>query len=198
MTGCSVRRWQCACGACVCVASAGCDRKWSQKWRLGFPFCRAHSAVVARPLCKRKAPGSIPGVSNSLFDSPPLARAPTRLPATAPNAAALCSAYSRSSQPKADQLSALSCQPRTPTHKIVSMASTPSVQCIATPAGLTTGCSVYLTWTRVCDPDKRRISVRGMVVAVGWWCCLRRPFGRDRRMTGCSVRRWQCACGACV
>ena len=26
----------------------------------------AHSAVVARPLCKRKAPGSIPGVSNAL------------------------------------------------------------------------------------------------------------------------------------
>jgi hypothetical protein len=31
--------------------------------------------VVARPLCKRKAPGSIPGVSNSLFDSPSLAQA---------------------------------------------------------------------------------------------------------------------------
>ena len=27
----------------------------------------ARSAVVARPLCKRKAPGSIPGVSNSFF-----------------------------------------------------------------------------------------------------------------------------------
>ncbi|KAE8890484.1 hypothetical protein PR001_g24502 [Phytophthora rubi] len=68
MTGCSVRRWQCACGACVCVASAGCDRKWSQKWRLGFPFCRAHSAVVARPLCKRKAPGSISKASNFTFN----------------------------------------------------------------------------------------------------------------------------------
>ena len=29
----------------------------------------AHSAVVARPLCKRKAPGSIPGVSKLLISS---------------------------------------------------------------------------------------------------------------------------------
>ena len=42
-------------------------------------FCWAHSAVVARPLCKRKAPGSIPGVSNSLCDTSPFSIAHVRM-----------------------------------------------------------------------------------------------------------------------
>lgn len=48
------------CGPLKRCESCGCQ--WILK--------RAHNAVVARPLCKRKAPGSIPGVSNALLRSP--------------------------------------------------------------------------------------------------------------------------------
>ncbi|KAE9036187.1 hypothetical protein PR003_g11077 [Phytophthora rubi] len=42
--------------AWVGVASAWGKRKRSRNWRLVFPFCSAHSAGVARPLCKRNPP----------------------------------------------------------------------------------------------------------------------------------------------